>query len=99
MKTDLTLLAECLDEPGLQDEAREAFQRMHDDLTAGRYKRLTKPQHEWVEGVHGRLGLDPGAANLVSSGAVTPTKAERESLRQMLASLGPKPLKPPGRRA
>lgn len=99
MKNDLTLLAECLGEAALDDETREAFARMHDEIATRRRGMLTPRQRDWVDGVHARLGLDPGTANLVTTGVVKPTQAERESLRQMVASLGPKPLKPPGRRA
>lgn len=91
------LLTECLGEAALDDDTREAFGRMHDDLDTRRRGGLSKRQREWVEGVHARLGLDPGTANLVTTGVVTPSREERESLRQMVASLGPKPLKPPGR--
>jgi hypothetical protein len=98
MKSDLVLLTECL-ESELEDETREAFAGMLGDIESGKWRKLTKRQREWVEGVHGRLGLDPGTENLVSSGAVKPTAAERAALASTLASLGPKPLKPPTRRS
>jgi len=98
VKSDLVLLGECLDEAALDDETREAFTRMQADIGLARRGLLTPRQREWVEGVHSRLGLDPGTANLVTTGVVKPTDAERRSLRAMVESLGPKPLKPPGRR-
>jgi hypothetical protein len=98
MKDELTLLTECLDESALDDVAREAFTRMKSDLERGKWKKLTKAERSWVDGTHEKLGLDPGAANLVASGIVKPTEAERASLRAMVASLGPKVLKPPGHR-
>jgi hypothetical protein len=98
MKSDLTLLSECLGETALHADTREAFERMHRELDLGRYRALSKKQREWALRVHAALGLDPGAENLVTSGEVKPTRAERESLRQMVDSLGPRPLKPPGQR-
>lgn len=96
MKSDLALLGECLGEAALQEETREAFEEMQAQLESGRYRGLTTKQRAWVERVHAALKLDPGVENLVTTGKVKPTAAERASLRNMIDSLGPKPLRPPG---
>ena len=96
--TDRDLLSAVLAAPGLEPEAEEAFTRMLDDLTSGKWDALTSRQREWVDGVAARLGVDPGAANLVSAGLVKPTAAERESLGRFLGTLH-RPLKPPRRSA
>ena len=96
--TDTQLLTAIIESPGVQPEASEAFQEMLDGLTSGKWHELTKKQREWASGVAERLGIDLGAANLVSSGAVKPTEAERASLGAFLSTLK-RPMKPPGRSA
>lgn len=97
MKFETELLRECIESGKLDDETVDAFARMLAELEDGRFRKLTPKQREWVLGVHERLGLDPGTENLVTTGAVKITEAERKGLRDWAASLGPKPLKPPGR--
>lgn len=84
----------------LESKELEAFSGMWDRLDSGRIQTLTSRQREWVESVYFRLDLDKEepAENLVSSGKVKVTEKERESLKQFLDSLGPRPLKPPGRK-
>lgn len=99
MKDEAALLRACLEHDGIGSEAGDAFSDMLERLESGRYKRLTEGQRSYLMGVCSRLGIEPGAENLVTEGKVKPTRAERESLRQFHESLGPKVLKPPGRRA
>lgn len=86
-------LQDLLDSGRLSDDETKAFTDM---VETGRP--LTKKQKEWAEKVSTRVGLDPGVANLASSGQVPVTAADRKSLQEFLTSLGPKPLKPPGKR-
>ena len=60
-------------------------------------KHLTPKQREWAESVYDRLDLEAeeGSANLVSSGAYTPTAAEKA--KKYPWEFAPKPRKPPGR--
>jgi hypothetical protein len=95
--TDSQLLNDLLDTERLTNDEVRAFESMAEELTSGKYAHLTDRQRAWAEGVHGKLGLDPGAANLVSSGQVVVTEAQRQELREFTQSLGPKRLRPPGR--
>jgi hypothetical protein len=97
-KSEIVLLTECVESGKLDDETAEAFASMAASLEGRNLKKLSKKQREWVLGVHERLGLDPGAANLATTGAVRVTDADRKGLREWAATLGPKPLKPPTRR-
>lgn len=99
MKTELELLSECLESGRLDDTTAEAFASMAASLEGKNLKKLSKKQREWLLGVHEKLGLDPGSENLATTGAVRVTDTDRAKLREFAASLGPKPLKPPGRRA
>jgi len=94
---DLKLLEDLVESEKLEGEEEAAFSRMLGDLLAGKFQKLTKRQRDWAEWTHKRLGLDPGAANLVSSGQLRVTEAEREDLKGFLGTLGPKRLRPPGR--
>jgi hypothetical protein len=84
----------------LEPDELEAFTSMWDRLDSGRIDSLSSRQREWVERVYYKHDLDKEeeAENLVSSGKVKVTDKERASLQQFLDSLGPRPLKPPGRR-
>ena len=93
------LLTELIDSEKLSDEELEAFSGMLDDLTSGKIKKLTPKQKDWAEGIHCKLNLDPGTANLVSSGQVKVTEAQKEDLKKFIENaVGPKRLKPPGRK-
>ena len=83
----------------IEDDEREAFDDMYDQIEGRRRDELTHRQRSWVEKVFFKHNLDreEPAKNLVSSGQVKVTKKERESLQKFLDSLGPRPLKPPGR--
>jgi hypothetical protein len=98
MIDDRHLLNDLLDSEKLTDEQAEAFLKMRDDLVTGKYPKLTPRQRDWAEDLHSRFGLDPGAENLVSSGQMKVSDAERKSLQDFVAGLGPKHLRPPGRR-
>ena len=95
--TDAKILNDLLDSEKLTDEEETAFSEMLDSINSRRFQKLTTRQREWAEGVHERLGLDPGAANLVSSGQVKVSEEQREGLQDFLGTLGPKRLRPPGR--
>ena len=98
--TDLELLYEVLAKD-LPDDTREPFQDMHDRLHDSRVRCLTPKQRAWVESVARAMGVDVGAApaeNLVSSGRMQVRPEERASLAAFHRSLGPLPMKPPGRR-
>jgi hypothetical protein len=94
---DSKLLEDLVDSEKLSDEEEAALTQMLDDLTTGRFQKLTPRQRDWAEGVHKRLGLDPGTENLVSSGRVKVTEEQRTELQGFLGTLGPKRLRPPGR--
>jgi hypothetical protein len=96
--TDSKLLKELLDSEKLTDEEVEAFEEMLEGLSSGKFKKLTPKQRDWAEGVHCKLNLDPGTVNLISSGQVKVTEAEKKGLKIFLDSLGPKKLKPPGKK-
>jgi hypothetical protein len=96
--SDTKLLTELLDSEKLKDEEVEAFSSMLNNLTSGKLKKLTPNQRDWAEGVHCSLNLDPGTCNLVSSGQVKVTDAQREDLKKFLEKLGPKRLRPPGKK-
>lgn len=98
MLDDQELLSSLLESSKLTQDQTEAFERMLGDLKAHRFPRLSKRQRDWAEDLHARLGLDPGTENLVSSGKMSVTADERKGLQEFIASLGPKHLKPPGRR-
>lgn len=96
--TDAELLDELLTHD-IPDDVRGPFQDMRDGLP--RWGALTAKQRGWVESVARAVGVDIGAApaeNLVSSGKLRVTDRERSSVQTFLQSLGPRPLKPPGRR-
>ena len=98
--TDLELLNACL----LTDESRArlgsiaagAFDGMR--LTIQHGGKLTPKQQAWLYDCAERLGIkDAPSANLVSSGTVNPTAAERASLAEFHLQLGPKVTAPPNR--
>lgn len=95
---DAKLLKELIDSDKLNEGEFEAFSGMLDGLTSGKHTKLTPKQKDWAEGIHCKLNLDPGTANLVSSGQVKVTDAQRADLRKFLETLGPKRLRPPGKK-
>lgn len=96
--TDTKLLNELIESEKLTDEELEAFTGMLNNLSSGRFKKLTPNQRDWAEGVHCKLNLDPGTVNLVSSGQVKVTDAQRDELKKFLEThVGPKKLRPPGK--
>ena len=96
--TDAKVLKDLIDSEKLNDEEFEAFSGMLDGLTFGKMKKLTPAQRDWAEKVHCGLNLDPGTINLVSSGQVKVTDAQRDDLKKFLEkSSGPKMLRPPGK--
>ena len=97
--TDEKILKDLIDSEKLTDEEFEAFSGMLDGITFGKLKKLTPKQRDWAENVHGGLNLDPGTVNLVSSGQVKVTDAQRDGLKKFLEkSSGPKMLRPPGKK-
>jgi hypothetical protein len=97
--TDSKLLKELIDSEKLTDDELETFSGMLDGLTSGKFKKLTPKQRDWAEGIHCGLNLDPGTVNLVSSGQVKVTDAQRDELKIFLEkSSGPKRLRPPGKK-
>jgi hypothetical protein len=99
MRPEVELLRECLEQTDrLGSQAADAFDDMAEALEKGVIKKLSRPQLEWLLDKCAILGIETGAANLVSTGAVKPSAAERASLKAFHESLGPKPLRPPGRR-
>jgi hypothetical protein len=98
MKTDLELLDECIEqEDRIGSVAAEAFRRWRGEFESRR-RVLSPRERQWLDDCCRRLGIDDGTMNLVSTGAVKVTQAERDSLGQFYLDLGPKPLAPPGRR-
>lgn len=91
--TDQQILTALVDSEKLTDVQAEAFTTMLDTVSGGRS--LSRAQRQWAKDIHQQLGLEIPVANLVSSGKVKVTQAERESLKQFLGGLGPKVLKPP----
>jgi hypothetical protein len=83
----------------LDEFGQQAFPDMFDRLESGRQQTLTPKQRSVAEKAYYKLGLEreEPAANLVSTGKVKVTEAERKDLKKFLDSLGPRPLKPPGR--
>lgn len=97
--TDRKLLIELIESEKLSDDESEAFANMLTILKSDKSKKLTSSQRDWAEEVHARFNLDPGAANLVSTGKVKVTDAQREELKQFIANaVGPKKLRPPGKK-
>ncbi len=101
---DRDLLAAVLEHHAFDDlqfdggSPREIFEGWAERLKNNNCARpLSEKQRNWLEGVARRLDIDPGAANLVSSGAVKVKPRERESLQSFLDSLD-RPLAPPHRR-
>ncbi len=95
--SDTKLLEDLVESEKLSEEEEAAFSRMLDDLVAGKFQKLTPRQRDWAEGVHKKLGLDPGTENLISSGKLKVTEEQRAGLQDFLGTLGPKKLRPPGR--
>lgn len=96
--SELELIEACLaraDE--LEDETFDVFTDWKRLLEQKRISALSPKRRNWLDGVCTKLGIDPGAANLVSSGVVKPSARERDELKKFHESLGPKVLKPPGR--
>jgi len=82
----------------LDSKERDAFTDMLARLEMSRKPSLSAPQRAWAEKVYDKLDLDSeeGCANLVSSGAYTPTAEERKPRYPWELSEN-RPLKPPGR--
>ncbi len=97
--TDLELLTQVLEhDDNLTPEEREAFQDWAGNFATGKWQSaLSQRQRGWLDGVAERLQLDPGAANLVSSGKVKVTEKDRASMNAFLGTLQ-KSLLPPHRR-
>jgi hypothetical protein len=95
--SDTQLLGRLLECDTLEDEQRKAFGEMLGRLVSSNRKQLTPAQRQWAERVYSQLELDAeeGAKNLVSSGAYTPTNAERSKVYDFERM--PKPLHPPRR--
>lgn len=94
-KADQELLQRLIDSD-IDEELRTKFEDMKDK--SSRYGgELTRGQRDWALQVAIRAGVDMGSANLVSSGQVKVTEAERTSLQGFLGSLK-KSLVPPHRR-
>lgn len=97
--SDTKLLNELIDSERLKKDELEAFSGMLANLESGKYHKLTPNQRDWAEGIHCSLNLDPGTCNLVSSGQVKVTETQREDLKKFIEkAVGPKKLKPPGRK-
>lgn len=78
-----------LPEGRLSRSERRAFQAMYDDLTNGKFIKLSRKQREWAEAIFLKhdLQMKPLPAR------VPPTKDKRK----VDLNFGPLPLKPPGR--
>jgi hypothetical protein len=96
--SDRKLLDDLVESGKLTEEQEEAFSKMLDDLTKGTYRKLTERQRSWAESIHARIGLDPGTANLFSTGKVKVTEQDKKGLQTFFDGLGPKVLLPPHRR-
>lgn len=97
-KPDLELLEEVLDQE-IDETSREAFQEWRELLLEGRLRSLQKGRREWLERVADQKGIDTGGAqNLISSGQIKVSAKDRASLADFHKSLGPKLIKPPGRK-
>jgi hypothetical protein len=97
--TDSKILKDLIESEKLTDEEFEAFSGMLDGITFGKLKKLTPKQRDWAEGIHGKLNLDPGSVNLVSSGQIKVTDAQKDDLKNFLEKAsGPKMLRPPGKK-
>ena len=97
--TEIEMLTACLEQRDrITGESAEAFENWLDQLERRVFGRLSEPRRKWLDGVCASLGIETGAVNLVSTGKVKPTPAERASLKAFHESLGPKALKPPNRR-
>lgn len=95
---DLDLLRACLASGRLEMNTADAFGDMAWELETGKYDRLTPRQRNWLLAVAGALDLvDSEPENLISSGKIKPTEEEKRGVDELLKSLGPKPLKPPGK--
>lgn len=99
MKQEAELIRECLEHEGIDEQSANAFGPWLDSLERGAFRSLSELRREWLLRVCRRLGIETGSENLVSTGVVKPSAAERASLKAFHESLGPRPLKPPGRRA
>ena len=96
--TDIQILKDLIDSEKLTDSEEAAFTEMLKGLDSRRIRKLTDRQRQWLEEVHEKLGLDPGSANMVSSGRIRISEEERRDLNTFLKTLGPKILRPPGRK-
>lgn len=98
MRSEAELLSDCIESGKLDEQSMEAFSEWLDKLRSGAWRNPLSPtQRQWLDSWCERLGIDPGAENLVSTGKMKVTDAERASLQSFVAGLGPKRLKPPGR--
>ena len=101
---DLGLLGQVLEHEGFDEltfdggSPREVFEGWQKRLqNNGCTRPLSEKQRSWLEGVAGRLGIDGGSQNLISSGAMVVKPKERENLNAFLGSLD-RPNLPPHRR-
>ncbi len=96
---DLQVLRALVQCEELEEEENAAFSDMYDRISSGRIQTLSNKQRDWAERVYYKHSLDKDepSENLVSRGKIKVTAEERASLQEFLKSLGPRPLKPPGR--
>lgn len=101
---DLELLGQVLEHDKFDElqfdggSPREIFEGWQKRLQSnGCTRPLSEKQRNWLEGVAGRLDIDPGATNLISSGAMVVKPKERENLNAFLSTLE-RPTLPPHRR-
>lgn len=98
-RSEAELLSDCIESGKLDETSETTFSDWLDKIRSGAWRKpLTSGQRAWLDQVCDRLGIDPGAENLVSSGAMKVTAAERRGLQEFVKGLGPKPLKPPGKK-
>lgn len=97
-RSERELIRDCVESGRLHEGTETAFREWLDKLESGAWKELSHRQRQWLDDMCERLGIDPGAENLVSSGAMKVTPRERAELKKFVDSLGPRPTKPPGKR-
>jgi hypothetical protein len=96
---DLKVLRALIKSEEVGEDEQRAFADMYDRIDGRPGKCLSSPQREWAERVYYKLHLDRNepAENVVSTKKVKVTQKERDDLKKWLDTLGPRPLKPPGR--
>lgn len=95
-RSEAELLSDCIESGKLDEKSLGAFEEWLEKFRSGAWRKpLSASQRQWLDDACEALGIDPGAENLVSSGKMKVTDAEREGLKTFVEGLGPKPLKPP----